>query len=153
MDWSSFIQGAFGGLLIGLSAVMLMVTLGRIAGISVMVSGLIFDRFTAESAWRLAFVLGLISGPLLLVVLNGSLGNVAGNPEAVVGAPIGGVPLMVAAGLLVGLGSGIGNGCTSGHGVCGIARLSPRSMLATLVFLLTGVVTVYVVRLMTGHSL
>ena len=125
MDWSSFIQGAFGGLLIGLSAVMLMVTLGRIAGISGMVSGLIFDRFTAESAWRLAFVLGLISGPLL----------------------------MVAAGLLVGLGSGIGNGCTSGHGVCGIARLSPRSMLATLVFLLTGVVTVYVVRLMTGHSL
>ena len=97
MDWSSFIQGAFGGLLIGLSAVMLMVTLGRIAGISGMVSGLIFDRFTAES--------------------------------------------------------GIGNGCTSGHGVCGIARLSPRSMLATLVFLLTGVVTVYVVRLMTGHSL
>ena len=90
---------------------------------------------------------------MIMVVLNGSLGKVAGNPEAVVGAPIGGVPLMVAAGLLVGLGSGIGNGCTSGHGVCGIARLSPRSMLATLVFLLTGVVTVYVVRLMTGHSL
>jgi uncharacterized protein len=153
MDWSSFIQGAFGGLLIGLSAVMLMATLGRIAGISGMVSGLIFDRFNAESAWRLAFVLGLISGPLLLVVLNSSLGNVAGDPEAVVGNPIGGVPLMVVAGLLVGLGSGIGNGCTSGHGVCGIARLSPRSILATLIFLLTGVLTVYVVRLMTGHSL
>jgi uncharacterized protein len=153
MDWSSFIQGAFGGLLIGLSAVMLMATLGRIAGISGMVSGLIFDRFNAESAWRLAFVLGLISGPLLLVVLNSSLGNVAGDPEAVVGNPIGGVPLMVVAGLLVGLGSGIGNGCTSGHGVCGIARLSLRSILATLVFLLTGVLTVYVVRLMTGNSL
>ncbi len=152
MEWGSYIQGALGGLLIGLSAVTLMASLGRIAGISGMVSGLIFDRFTAESAWRLAFVLGLISGPLLLVVLNSSLGNVAGNPEAVVGNPIGGVPLMVVAGLLVGLGSGIGNGCTSGHGVCGIARLSPRSILATLVFLLTGVVTVYVVRLITGLS-
>jgi len=152
MEWGSYIQGALGGLLIGLSAVTLMASLGRIAGISGMVSGLIFDRFTAESAWRLAFVLGLLSGPLLLVVLNGSFGNVAGNPEAVVGNPIGGVPLMVVAGLLVGLGSGIGNGCTSGHGVCGIARLSPRSMLATLVFLLTGVVTVYVVRLITGLS-
>ncbi|MAA63828.1 MAG: hypothetical protein CL581_03485 [Alteromonadaceae bacterium] len=152
MEWGSYIQGALGGLLIGLSAVTLMASLGRIAGISGMVSGLIFDRFTAESAWRLAFVLGLLSGPLLLVVLNGSFGNVAGNPEAVVGNPIGGVPLMVVAGLLVGLGSGIGNGCTSGHGVCGIARLSPRSILATLVFLLTGVVTVYVVRLITGLS-
>ena len=152
MEWGSYIQGALGGLLIGLSAVTLMASLGRIAGISGMVSGLIFDRFTAESAWRLAFVLGLLSGPLLLVVLNGSFGNVAGNPEAVVGNPIGGVPLMVVAGLLVGLGSGIGNGCTSGHGVCGIARLSPRSILATLVFLLTGVVTAYVVRLITGLS-
>ena len=152
MEWGSYIQGALGGLLIGLSAVTLMASLGRIAGISGMVSGLIFDRFTAESAWRLAFVLGLLSGPLLLVVLNGSFGNVAGDPEAVVGNPIGGVPLMVVAGLLVGLGSGIGNGCTSGHGVCGIARLSPRSILATLVFLLTGVVTVYVVRLITGLS-
>ena len=69
MEWGSYIQGALGGLLIGLSAVTLMASLGRIAGISGMVSGLIFDRFTAESAWRLAFVLGLLSGPLLLVVL------------------------------------------------------------------------------------
>lgn len=137
--------------MIGLSAIMLMATLGRIAGISGMVSGLIFDRFTAESAWRLAFVLGLLSGPLLLLALNGSFGNVAGDPGAVVGDPVGGVPLMAVAGFLVGLGSGIGNGCTSGHGVCGIARLSPRSILATLVFLLTGIATVYFASLLKGN--
>ncbi|WP_148862196.1 YeeE/YedE family protein [Marinobacter fonticola] len=150
MEWGSYIQGAVGGLLIGLSAVTLMATLGRIAGISGMVSGLIFDRFTTESAWRLAFLLGLLSGPLLMVMMNGSLGNVAGNPEAVVGEPIGGVLLMAVAGFLVGLGSGIGNGCTSGHGVCGIARLSPRSIWATLVFLLTGIATVYFTGFVTG---
>lgn len=150
MEWVSYIQGALGGLLIGLSAVLLMATLGRVAGISGMVSGLIFDRFTVESAWRLAFVLGLVSGPLLIVALNSSLGNVAGNPQAVIGNPLGGVPLMAVAGLLVGFGSGLGSGCTSGHGVCGLARLSPRSIWATLVFVLAGMATVAFKGLITG---
>ncbi|WP_444677056.1 YeeE/YedE family protein [Halomonas sp. E19] len=150
MDWSSSLQGLLGGVMIGLSAVWLMATLGRIAGISGIVGGLVTALPKGDSAWRLAFVLGLVSGPLLLMLLGGQLGNVAGEPGAVVGQPAGGVPLMLLAGLLVGVGTGLGSGCTSGHGVCGLARLSPRSMVATLTFLVCAIVTVYVVRHVLG---
>lgn len=150
MDWSSSLQGLLGGVMIGLSAVWLMATLGRIAGISGIVGGLVTALPKGDSAWRVAFVLGLVSGPLLLMLLGGQLGNVAGEPGAVVGQPAGGVPLMLLAGLLVGVGTGLGSGCTSGHGVCGLARLSPRSMVATLTFLVCAIVTVYVVRHVLG---
>lgn len=150
MDWMASLQGLVGGVLIGLSAVWLMGALGRIAGISGIIGNLITQRPKGDSAWRLAFLAGLVSGPLLVMAMGGGLGNVADAPGAVIGAPAGGVPLMLIAGLLVGLGTGLGSGCTSGHGVCGLARLSPRSMAATGVFLLTAVATVYVMRHMIG---
>ncbi|WP_168013824.1 YeeE/YedE family protein [Halomonas salinarum] len=150
MDWTSSLYGLAGGVMIGLSAVWLMATLGRIAGISGVLSALVLERPEGDTAWRLTFLLGLISGPLVLMALGGGLGNVAGEPYAVIGAPAGGVGLMLIAGLLVGLGTGIGSGCTSGHGVCGLSRLSPRSLAATLTFLGAGIVTVYVMRHLWG---
>jgi uncharacterized membrane protein YedE/YeeE len=128
-----------GGVLIGLSAVMLMGTLGRIAGISGIASGLLAGA--SDRGWRVAFVLGLVAGPLLLLWLRGDAG---------IGAPQVRWPLMALAGLLVGFGTRLGSGCTSGHGVCGMARLSPRSLLATLVFMVFGVVTVFVTRHLLG---
>ncbi len=124
MDWIASLHGLVGGVLIGLSAVWLMGALGRIAGISGIIGGLITQRPKGDSAWRVAFLAGLISGPLLVMAVGGGLGNVAGVPSAVIGEPAGGVPLMLLAGLLVGVGTGLGSGCTSGHGVCGLARLA-----------------------------
>jgi uncharacterized protein len=155
VDWIASLQGLIGGVLIGLSATWLMATLGRIAGISGIVGNLVTARPKGDSAWRIAFVLGLVSGPLLIMLLGGGLGNVAGDgvagrAGAVIGEPAGGVMLMLVAGLLVGLGTGLGSGCTSGHGVCGLSRLSPRSMVATLTFLVCAILTVYVVRHVIG---
>ena len=150
MNTMANLSGLAGGVFIGLSAVLLMATIGRIAGISGIVSGLLLERPTGDSAWRLAFLLGLVSGPLALVILKLDLGNVAAEPDAIIGAPAGGVGLMLLAGLLVGIGTGIGGGCTSGHGVCGLARLSHRSLIATLTFLLVAMATVYLVRHQIG---
>jgi len=150
VDWIASLHGLVGGVLIGLSAVWLMGALGRIAGISGIIGGLITQRPKGDSAWRVAFLAGLISGPLLVMAVGGGLGNVAGVPSAVIGEPAGGVPLMLLAGLLVGVGTGLGSGCTSGHGVCGLARLAPRSMAATAMFLVTAIATVYVVRHVIG---
>jgi uncharacterized membrane protein YedE/YeeE len=150
MDWSANIQGLIGGGFIGLSAVFLMGTLGRIAGISGILASLFLDKpGRGEVGWRLMFLLGLISGPVLLMLFGGP-GNVVGSPQAIIGAPADGVPLMIVAGLLVGIGTGIGSGCTSGHGVCGIARLSQRSLVATLIFLLTAMVVVFITRHVIG---
>lgn len=150
MDWTASLQGLIGGVLIGLSATWLMATLGRIAGISGIIGTLVTARPRGDSAWRLAFVLGLVSGPVVVLLAGGGLGNVAGAPGEVIGEPAGGVPLMLLAGLLVGLGTGLGSGCTSGHGVCGLARLSVRSMVATVTFLVAAIVTVFVVRHVIG---
>jgi len=150
VDWSATLHGLAGGILIGLSATWLMATLGRIAGISGIIGSLITARPRGDSAWRLTFLLGLVSGPILLMLLGGGLGNVAGAPGEVIGAPAGGVAVMLVAGLLVGVGTGIGSGCTSGHGVCGLSRLSPRSLVATLTFLVAAIITVYVVRHLIG---
>nr|WP_301011634.1 YeeE/YedE family protein [Halomonas sp.] len=125
-------------------------SLGRIAGISGIVGGLITQRPKGDSAWRLAFLAGLVSGPLLVMAVGGGLGNVVNVSGAVIGEPAGGVPLMLLSGLLVGLGTGLSSGCTSGHGVCGLARLSPRSIAATCVFLVAAIATVYVIRHVIG---
>lgn len=127
-----------GGCLIGLAAVLLMLTEGRIAGISGILSR-ITDRDTAQPG-RIAFILGLIFAPVLYGLVM-SL-----PPQSVSGS----IPLMAAGGLLVGFGSVYGNGCTSGHGVCGLARLSPRSLVATLVFMGTAITTVFVIRHLAG---
>jgi uncharacterized membrane protein YedE/YeeE len=126
-----------GGALIGLSAVLLMAWEGRIAGISG-IAGRLLPPWTDEATpSRLGFVIGLVAAPLAWFAATGSpvVQTVSSN-----------LPLMVAAGLLVGFGSTWGNGCTSGHGVCGLARLSPRSVMATAVFMAAAVLTVLVVR-------
>lgn len=150
MDTGSVLNGVIGGVLIGVSAVVLMGMMGRILGISGIVSGLLFDREGEDRNWRLCFVLGVIGAPLALGLFAPGWGNVAGDPAAVVGTPVTGLPLMILAGLLVGIGTGIGSGCTSGHGVCGMARLSWRSIIATIVFVVFGMATVYVLRHLMG---
>ena len=124
-----------GGLLIGLAAAALILFNGRIAGISGIAGGLLRPA-RGDIGWRAAFLLGLIGAPLVYL-----LG--APLPEVQVEA---GTATLIAAGLLVGVGTRYGAGCTSGHGVCGLSRLSPRSLAATLAFMLAGFATVFVVR-------
>lgn len=139
---SHFIMGLVGGAMIGLAAGSLLVFNGRIAGISGIYGGVLRPA-RGDALWRALFVLGLVAGGLLLRVLR---------PEAL---PMGSgdVPatalVLVAAGLLVGVGTQMGSGCTSGHGVCGMSRLSPRSLVATVTFMFTGMLTV----LLAGHVL
>jgi uncharacterized membrane protein YedE/YeeE len=129
--WSSLL----GGMLIGLAASIMILVNGRIAGVSGIV-GSISSAHRAEVPWRIAFIVGLIVSPIIyrlfddVPTLNFEVSNLQ----------------IVIAGLLVGLGSRLGSGCTSGHGVCGIARLSPRSIVATVVFMAAGIVTVYITR-------
>lgn len=141
IDWNAFTpwSALIGGVLIGLSAVMFALVNGRIAGISGIVGGLL--RPTAgDIAWRAAFVLGLVGAPTVwALVTTLPVPSIAASPAAV-----------VVAGLLVGLGTRYGAGCTSGHGVCGLARLSPRSLVATLAFMATGFATVFVLRHLLG---
>jgi hypothetical protein len=136
IDWAAFApwESLAGGLLIGLGAAMFVLFNGRVAGISGIVGGLL--RPAGWQAWRIAFLVGLVAAPLLYRL-------VATLPEVRIDADAG---MLIAAGLLVGFGSRYGSGCTSGHGVCGIARLSPRSMAATATFMLSGFLTVYVLR-------
>ena len=139
MDEYNFGHAFAGGVLIGLSAILLLAANGRIAGISGILGGLL-PPMAGEAAWRVAFVIGLIAGAGLVT-------GVTGWTAIQVTSSIG--PL-VGAGLLVGFGTRLGGGCTSGHGVCGLARLSPRSIAATAIFLATAIATVYVTRHMLG---
>ena len=134
------VSAAIGGVLIGISAVWLMASAGRIAGISSILGG----AMTASSGdrfWRWAFLIGVLMGPILIGLLRPDLLRAD--------FPVTG-PLLIIGGICVGFGTQLGNGCTSGHGVCGNARLSMRSLLATLTFMATGVITVFIVRMMTG---
>ena len=135
IHWTHFTPWASlgGGMLIGLAAAMLVLLNGRIAGVSGIVGGLLVPR-RGETAWRLAFVAGLLAAPLAMAFYA-----VTPRIEA-------DFPTLIAAGLLVGIGTSYGSGCTSGHGVCGLSRLSPRSLVATLQFMAAGFVTVYLVR-------
>ena len=135
------IAAAGGGLLIGTAAAMLLLLTGRIAGVSGLVAT--FVRIAdAGPAWRpaAAFVFGLPLGAATIALL-------AGRPDIQVTSS---VPLLIAAGLLVGFGTRLGNGCTSGHGVCGIGRLSPRSIAATLAFMTAAAITVFITRHLIG---
>ena len=137
MNNEIIINALFGGALIGLSAVFLMLTLGRISGISGITSGLLSLNLTKQDLWRAAFLVGLLIGPVVYFATGGE------TPEVVIDK---GFAYLIAGGLLVGFGSSLGSGCTSGHGVCGIARISPRSLVATGVFLTTAIITVYLSR-------
>ncbi|MBV1703504.1 MAG: YeeE/YedE family protein [Hyphomicrobiales bacterium] len=135
------VQPLIGGILIGGSAVLLMATQGRIAGISGLLRGAFSGEAREGGAWRIAFLVGLIAAvPLASLALG----------RSVVGAPAISPLLLTAAGILVGVGVSMANGCTSGHGVCGNARLSSRSLVATLTFMATGAATVFVLRHVVG---
>src|SRR5258706_11117062 len=132
-----YIMAMIGGVLIGLSAVLLMAFSGRIAGVSGIVGGLLPPNPASDRSWRLSFVLGLVLSPLILRMAMGA---------SVIGAPAVDYPLLLAAGVLVGVGTAVGGGCTSWHGICGMARLSPRSAVAVAVFMIAAIATVFVTR-------
>ncbi|OSZ64631.1 YeeE/YedE family protein [Hydrogenophaga sp. IBVHS2] len=127
-----------GGLLLGLAAALFILLNGRVLGISGILGGLLAPK-RGDAGWRLSFVLGLLAAPLVASLLA---------PEGFLKAPRidAGYGLVVLAGLLVGVGTRYGSGCTSGHGVCGLSRLSPRSLVATLAFMAAGFLTVFLIR-------
>lgn len=131
-----------GGALIGLSAAFLLLVKGRVAGISGIAGGIILPE-KGDVPWRILFVLGLILGGLIYQWLG--LGANVEQIEAQVGKG-----MLIVAGLLVGIGTTIGTGCTSGHGICGLARRSPRSLVATLTFMGSAIVTVFITRHLLG---
>jgi len=137
VDWTHFTPwpALAGGLLIGLAAAAFVLVNGRIAGISGIVGGLL-RPVQGDVAWRVAFLAGLVAAPLAYALF-------APLPAVRIDA---GAGTLAAAGLLVGLGTRYGSGCTSGHGVCGLARLSPRSLVATVSFMAAGFATVFVLR-------
>ena len=137
IDWNHFTPWASlsGGILLGLSSALFILVNGRILGISGVLGGLLLPK-DGDSAWRLSFLLGMLAAPLLYTLAVGPV-------EARIDA---GWATVVVAGLLVGAGTRYGSGCTSGHGVCGLSRLSPRSLVATLCFMGAGFATVYVAR-------
>jgi hypothetical protein len=132
----NIVGGFIGGALIGVSACLLLLLNGRIAGVSGILGGLVSSRVYADWRWRLAFIVGLVSGAGVYEFFIGPLPlEIAAN-----------APTLVLAGLLVGIGTRLGSGCTSGHGVCGLARRSPRSLAATMIFMACGAATVYLIR-------
>lgn len=137
MDTNILYTSLLGGLLVGIAAVLLMFTLGRITGVSGIVSGLLTFKLDKSESWRIAFVLGLVVGPVLYALTGGTL------PEITIDSRL---PHIIIAGLLVGFGSTLGSGCASGHGVCGLARISPRSILATGLFVASAMLTVYLTK-------
>lgn len=141
MDMLNFTPGtsAAGGALIGLAAAIFILANGRIAGISGILGGLI-RPMAGDISWRITFVLGLVMAPVLY-------GLFAELPAIRIDS---GFPALVIAGLLVGIGTRYGSGCTSGHGICGISRLSPRSLVATASFMAAGFATVFVLRHLLG---
>ena len=134
-----YLVSLFGGLLIGVSVWLLLAGMGRVTGIS----GIAATALTApkESLWRYAYLAGLIGGGLLFVRLFGTAS-----------AGVATTPWLMVAGLLVGFGTVLGGGCTSGHGVCGVGRRSPRSLIATLTFMAVGMVAVAIIRAMNGSA-
>jgi uncharacterized membrane protein YedE/YeeE len=149
MDWNAFDpqRALIGGILIGLAAVMLMLRLGRIAG----VSGILANAVTQageERAWRLAFLIGIVLGAYAMAESSGGFTPIFAGTFP--GTFAGGWPLLVIGGLLVGYGTRMGSGCTSGHGICGLARFSKRSLAATLTFMASAIVTVFIVRHVIG---
>ena len=137
IDWNNFTPCASlaGGILLGLASAMFILINGRILGISGIIGGLLRPT-SGDVGWRLAFVLGLLIAPLLYLLLAGPVAVRIDASWAT----------LVIAGLLVGVGTRFGSGCTSGHGVCGLSRLSPRSLVATLAFMGAGFVSVYLMR-------
>ncbi|MBH0005308.1 YeeE/YedE family protein [Psychrobacter sp. SWN149] len=139
IDWQAFTPTSLvGGLMLGVATVILLLGIGRIAGISGIFSSLLKPK--RVEMWQVLFILGLVISPLLYKLARPL-------PEVAISTSL---PLLIGAGLLVGFGTRLGSGCTSGHGICGNARLSPRSLAATVTFMLFGIVTVYIGRHVLG---
>jgi uncharacterized protein len=132
------IPGLIGGVLIGLSAVILMLGIGRVAGISGIVSYAMIAPEATDRPWRLAFMLGLPLGAILVTALGLKDWSQVTFPAT--------MAMTAIAGLIVGVGTTLGSGCTSGHGICGLSRFSQRSIVATVTFMATGAATVFIVR-------
>lgn len=142
IDWASFTpwSAAIGGVIIGIATAGFALFNGRVAGISGIVGGMLKPSLR-DLAWRAAFVIGLVAAPTAYALFTTL-------PRVTIDA---GYPLLGVAGLAVGIGTRYGAGCTSGHGVCGLSRLSPRSVVATIAFMAAGFATVFVVRHVIGH--
>lgn len=136
MDLATYLPPLVGGLLIGSAATLFLWLEGRIAGISGIVGGLL-QGSRGDISWRMWFLAGLFLSPALILVVRGSLPAIQATVST---------PTVLVAGLLVGIGTRIGSGCTSGHGVCGLGRRSPRSLAAVLTFIGTGMLTVWMMR-------
>ncbi|QWD91577.1 YeeE/YedE family protein [Polynucleobacter sp. MWH-Braz-FAM2G] len=138
IDWISFtpVPSLLGGMILGVAAALYVLLHGRILGISGIVSGLLHPK-RSDSAWRVSLVLGLLTSPFLAALFFGMFPIVEIEADWIA---------IVIAGLLVGFGAQYGSGCTSGHGICGLSRLSPRSLVATISFMTAGFITVYVLR-------
>lgn len=141
IDWTHFtpLESAIGGVVIGAAASMLILFCGRVAGISGILGG-VLSRANNDKGWRIAFLLGMVLSPVLWRL-------VAPLPAVSITASW---PMLVVAGLLVGVGTRYGSGCTSGHGVCGLSRLSVRSLIATLTFMAAAFITVWLVGFWRG---
>ena len=139
IDWQAFTPiSLVGGMMLGVATIILLLGIGRIAGISGIFSSLLKPK--RVEMWQVLFILGLIVSPLLYKLARPL-------PDVEVSTSL---PLLIAAGLLVGFGTRLGSGCTSGHGICGNARLSPRSLAATVTFMFFGILTVYIGRHLLG---
>ena len=130
-----------GGVLIGLSAILLMLVSGRVMGATGILAGLILPVSPSDFSWRAVLLAGMVTGPLLVLALSGEM------PPVDIPVP---TAMLIAGGLIGGIGVTYGAGCTSGHGVCGVARLSPRSIVATITFMIFTFATVYVARHLIG---
>ena len=141
IDWVNFTPyiSLIGGILIGLAAVILMLVNGRIMGISGMTSSLLIRKEIKRSNWIIIFLFGTLVGPVIYTLFFGSF-----KSEMVTTTPY-----LLLAGIFVGIGTYLGNGCTSGHGICGLSRFSIRSLFATITFVFAGIITVYIIGQLT----
>jgi uncharacterized membrane protein YedE/YeeE len=132
---------SFGGILIGLAAVLLMASIGRIAGATGILTGLFAPSSTADWTWRATMLAGMVTAPSAVLLFTGEMPTIT-VPVSMWSLAVGG--------FIVGVGVVLGSGCTSGHGVCGLARLSPRSLVTTVTFMITTAVTVFLIRHVIG---
>ena len=135
IDWANFtlLNSLFGGILIGIAAIIIFLTNGRIMGISGILGNLMTLKETDQIYWRIAFLLGVLIGPLIFTILF----------KEIKSEMVANTTFLIISGFFVGLGTSLGNGCTSGHGICGLSRFSIRSIVATLFFVISGMITVY----------
>ena len=138
IDWVNLtlLNSLIGGILIGIAAIIIFLVNGRIMGISGIIGNLITHKETDQIYWRIIFILGVLIGPLFFIILF----------KEIKSEMVANTTLLIISGFLVGLGTSLGNGCTSGHGICGLSRFSIRSIVATFIFVISGMITVYFIK-------